>query len=256
MTGKKSIPEGFSKLTVIVGDSSNFYLNNVVMENSDSSVNLSLEYDTIRKKLIYVCDSLKNSEYDLILNSVLNRKFVKPITLISDTTVYINKSELPAFDTLNRLTGILTDFQVDDTICIGYISSGCFHNYSNKTIIYRKDGNFIAEFTTDTSHDYKKSQILSLKSKLPSSFSDTLKQLELACMAGLVKQLAVRRNLDKQLVNAKDMWDSSRMSMIWFSSTTSSSIFINKGNRVFELTNNAINEIPYYDRFMSALKLK
>jgi hypothetical protein len=92
---KKHIPEGFSKLTVIVDDNSNFYLDKVSVSNSNKEFKLTMEYDTIRKKPYYLYDSLRNNEYQIVLTSLVNRNFKIPITLTSDSTtfsaIYINK---------------------------------------------------------------------------------------------------------------------------------------------------------------------
>lgn len=255
LSDKKHIPESFSKLTVVIDDSSNFYLNKVFAKNLSSEFNLSISYDTINKGIVYTYDSLRNNEYDIVFSSLLNREFKTPLTLTSDTTIFINKSQIPNFDTLHSINTLLTNLSNDDTICIAYASSGCFHNYSTKTLIYKKDNNFIAEFTTDTSHDSKTSQILSIKKQLGSDFADTLHKLELGCMEGLSKQKEIQAICDKNMSQAKNSFDSMRANFMMFSSTTSSAIYVNRKNKVFVLSSNGINEIPYFENFMKALKL-
>jgi hypothetical protein len=256
LSDKKHIAQGYSKLTVVVDDSSNFYLDKVLVKNDSTEFKLSKDYDTIRKTLVYVYDSLRNNEYEITLASLLNRSFKIPLTLIEDTVIFINKSQLQNFDTLTNANNLLSDLQYTDTICIAYASMGCFHNYSNKTLIYKRGDNFIAEFTIDTSHDSRTQQIILIKRQLAASFSDTLKNLESGCIEGLSKQQEIKKYCDKELSKAKNAMDSMRATIWLYSSTTSSAIYLNKRNKVFALTNNGINEIPYYHRFMNALKLE
>lgn len=256
MSDKKHIPEGYSKLTVVVDDSSNFYLDKVIAKNDSAEFKLLKDYDTVRKTLVYVYDSLRNNEYEITLASLLNRNFKLPFTLVKDTVLIIGKSHLQNFDTTGNATNLLAGLQNTDTLCIAYASIGCFHNYSNKTLIYKNQNGFTAEFITDTSHDNKTPQIVSIKKQLPASFLDTLRKLELSCMDGFSKQQEIKKYCDKELSKAKDFWDSAKATSRLYSSTTSSKIYLNKGNKVFELTNNGINEIPFYSGFMKALKLK
>jgi hypothetical protein len=256
MSDKKRIPEGYSKLTVVVADSSNFYLDKVIAKNDSAEFKLLKDYDTVRKTLVYVYDSLRNNEYEITLASLLNRNFKLALTLVKDTVIFIDKSQLHNFDTTGNATNLLSGVQNTDTLCIAYASIGCFHNYSNRTLIYKNQNVFTAEFTTDTSHDGKTQQIVSIKRQLPTSFLDTLRKLELGCMEGFSKQQEIKKYCDKELSKAKDAMDSMRATMWLYSSTTSSAIYLNKGNKVFELTNNGINEIPFYFRFMNALKLE
>lgn len=256
MSDKKSIPEGYSMLTIVVDDSSNFYLDKVIVKNDSAEFKLSKDYDTVRKTLVYVYDSLRNNEYEITLVSLLNRNFKLPLTIVKDTVLIIGKSQLQNFDTTGNATNLLSGLQNTDTLCIAYVSIGCFHNYSNKTLIYKNQNGFTAEFTTDTSHNNKTQQIVSIKRQLPASFLDTLRKLELGCMEGFSKQQEIKRYCDKELSKAKDAMDSMRATMWLYSSTTSSAIYLNKGNKVFELTNNGINEIPFYFGFMNALKLE
>lgn len=255
LSDKKHIPEGFSKLTVVIDDSSNFYLDKASAKSLSSEFNLSISYDTIHKGIVYTYDSLRNNEYDIVFSSLLNRQFKTPLTLISDTTIYINKSQVPNFDTLHSVNNFLTSLNTGDTICISYASSGCFHNYSTKTLIYKNDNYFNVEFTTDTSHDYKKSKILSIKKQLGLDFADTLHKLELGCIEGLSKQKEIQAICDKNMRDAKNGFDSMRANFMMFSSTTSSAIYVNRKNKVFVLSSNGINEIPYFENFMKALKL-
>jgi hypothetical protein len=255
LSDKKHIPEGFSKLTVVIDDSSNFYLDKVFAKSIDSEFKFSRIFDTIHKGTVFTYDSLRNNEYEIVFLSLLNRNFKIPITIIDDTTIFIRKNQLPNFDTLQSITNVLSNMRQNDTICIAYTSSGCFHNYSNKTIIYKKENNFIAEFTTDTSHDYKASKILSIKKQLGIGFADTLHKLELGCIEGLKKQNDMQVICDKLMGKAKNNFDSMWANSMMFSSTASSAIFINKGNKVFVLSSNGINEIPYYSNFMKALNL-
>jgi hypothetical protein len=143
----------------------------------------------------------------------------------------------------------------NDTICVAYESSGCFHNYSSKTIIYKTKNNFFAEFIADTSENYKTTKIVNLKSKLGLDFADTIKKLELGCSEGLKKQNDIQAICDKKMKFAKNSFDSMRANFMMFSSTTSMTVYLNKGNKVFALSSNGINEIPYYYRFMKALKI-
>jgi hypothetical protein len=170
--------------------------------------------------------------------------------------IVISKSQFQNFDTVGNARNLLSDLQDTDTLCIAYASIGCFHNYSNKTLIYKTQNGFTAEFTTDTSHDSKTQQIVSIKRQLPTSFADTLKKLELSCLEGFSKQQEIKMRCDKELSKARDAMDSMRATMWLYSSTTSSVIYLNKGNKVFELTNNGINEIPFYFGFMNALELE
>lgn len=255
LSGKEHIPEGFSKLTVVIDDSSNFYLDKVFARNLNSKFNLSISFDTIRKGIVYTYDSLRNNEYDIVFSSLLNRKFKTALTLISDTTIFIDKSQIPNFDTLHSVNNLLTNLSNDDTVCIAYESSGCFHNYSTKTLIYKRDNDFIAEFTTDTSHDSKTSQILYIKKQLGLDFANTLHKLELGCTEGKNKQKEIEAIRDKSMSKAKNSCDSMRANFMMFSSTTSSAIYLNKKNKVFVLSNNGINEIPYFRNFVQALKL-
>lgn len=256
LSDKKHIPEGYSKLTVVTDKSSNFYLSKVLVTDDSTEFKLSKDYDTNRKTFVYVYDSLRNNEYEITLASLLNRDLKFPLTLIKDTVIIINKSQLQSFDTVSSADNFLSDLQDTVTLCIAYSSTGCFHNYSDKTLIYKTGGSFTAEFTTDTSHDSNTQQILSIKRQVPTSFSDTLKVLELGCMEGLSKQQEIKKQCDKELSKAKDAMDSLRATLWLYSSTTSSAIYLNKGNKVFELTNMGINENPYYFRFMKALKLE
>lgn len=256
MSEKKHIPEGYSKLIIIVDESSNFYLNKVIAKNDSEEFKLLKEYDTARKGLVYVYDSLRNSNYEITLASFLNRNFNLPLTLIKDTVITIAKSQLQNFETTNNATNLLSDLRNTDTLCIAYASIGCFHNYSNKTLIYKNQNGFIVEFTTDTIHDRKTQQMVSIKKQLTTSFLDTLRKLELNCMKGFSKQQEIKRYCDKELSTAKDAIDSMRATMQLYSNTTSSVIYLNKGNKVFELTNNGINEIPFYFGFINALKLE
>jgi hypothetical protein len=230
-------------------------LGKILVHKVSTEFKLSKEYDTIRKKIVYVYDSLQNNEYELTLASLLNRDLKLPLTLIKDTVIIIAKSQLQNFDTVGNASNLLSDLQNTDTLCIAYASSGCFHNYSNKTRIYKNQNGFVAEFSADTSHDSKTQQIVSIKRLLPTSFADTLKKLELSCLEGLSKQHEIEMRFNKELSNAKDAMDSMRTTMLLYSSTTFSAIYLNKGNKVFELTNNGINEIPFYYEFMKALKL-
>ena len=256
MSDNKHIPEGYSKLTVVVDDSSNFYLDKVIAKNDSAEFKLLKDYDTVRKTFVYVYDSLRNNDYEITLASLLNRNFKLPLTLVKDTVIIIGKSQLQNFDTTGNATSLLSGLQHTDTLCIAYASMGCFHNYSNKTLIYKNQNGFTAEFTTDTSHDSKTQQIVSIKRQLPASFLDTLRKLELGCMEGFSKQQEIRKYCDKELSKAKDAMDSIRATMWLYSSTTSSVIYLNKGNKVFKLTTNGINEIPFYFGFMNALKLE
>lgn len=253
---KSHIPTGYSKLTVVVDDSSHFYLDKVLVEDDSSALKLSKDYDTIRKTLVYVYDSLPNNEYEVTLASLLNKDLKLPLTLIKDTVIIVNKSQLPNFEAIGSANSLLSELRNTDTLCIAYSSIGCFHNYSTKTLIYKSETGFTAEFTTDTSHDSKTQQIISIKRSFPTSFSDTLKKLELNCMEGLSKQQEIIILCNKELSKAKNAMDSMRASIRLYSSTTSSAIYLNKGNKVFVLTNSGINEIPFYYGFMNALKLK
>ena len=155
MSDKQHIPEGYSKLTVVVDNSSNFYLDKVIVKNDSTEFKLSKDYDTVRKTLVYVYDSLRNNEYEIAIASLLNRNFKLPLTLVKDTVIIIDKSQLYNFDTVGNANNLLSDLQNTDTLCIAYASMGCFHNYSNMTLIYKNQNSFTAEFTTDTSHDSK-----------------------------------------------------------------------------------------------------
>lgn len=195
MSDKKRIPEGYSKLTVVVDDSSNFYLDKVIVKDDSSLFKLSKDYDTIRKTLVYVYDSLRNNEYEITLASLLNRSLKIPFTLVKDTVIIIEKSQLQNFDTVGNASNLLSDLRNTDTLCIAYASRGCFHNYNNKTLIYKNQNGYTAEFTTDTSHNSKSQQIVSIKRQLPTSFLDTLRKLELGCMEGFSKQQEIKKIL-------------------------------------------------------------
>ncbi len=249
------IPEGYSKLTVAVDESPNFYLDKVLVINESSELKPIQKYDTIRKEFVYVFDSLRNDKYEMRLTSLLNKSLNFPLTLVKDTVITIHKSKFQNFDTAASAISLLSDLQSTDTLCIAYKSRGCFHNYSNKTLIYKTKNGFTAEFSSDTSHDMMFQQILTIKRQLPMSFIDTLKKLEIGCMEGLSRQREIKKRRDKGLSKAKNAIDSMK-AYIGYWSTTSSAIYLNKGNKVFELTSEDIIEIPYYYRFMRALELE
>lgn len=256
MSDKNHIPEGYSKLTVVIDTNSNFYVDNVRVKNDSVAFSLSKNFDTIRNTLVYVYDSLRNNQYEITVASLLHRNFKLPLTLVNDTVVFIDRSNLHNFDTTGTATNLLTDWQNTDTLCIAYTSIGCFHNYSNKTLIYKNQNGFTAEFIADTSHDSNTQQLASTKTLLPTSFIDTLRKLEWGCMKGLSEQKEIQRYCENELSKARNASDSMRATIRLYSSTTSSAIYLNKGNKVFELTTKGIDEIPFYAGFMKTLKIK
>src|SRR5688572_1252941 len=97
LSDKKHILEEYSKLTVVVDNSSNFYLDEVLVKNNSGIFRLSKDYDTTRETIVYLYDSLKNNEYEITLASLLNRDVKIPLTLIKDTVVFVGKSQLKNF---------------------------------------------------------------------------------------------------------------------------------------------------------------
>lgn len=253
---KMKIPKGYSKLIVVLDSNSNFFVDKVVAESDLVQYKLFKNYDTKKNDIVYVNDSLQNNTYQITLISLLNRSLCLPLTLTKDTVIVIKRSQLQNYETVDDARHLLTDLQNTDTVCIAYSSIGCFHQYSNRTLIYGNRDGFLAEFVTDTSRDDRYQKIVSIKRQLPFSFIDTLKRLEHSCVDGFYRQQKIRIQCERDLAKAKTATDSMRANFGFYTSTTSSSIYLNRGNKVFELTNNGINEIPYYYEFLKALKLE
>ena len=255
MPEKKYIPEGYSKLRIVLDDSSHFYVDEIWVTTSNKKYRLLESYDTTIRKLIYSYDSLRNNEYTIVLSSLLNKDFKTFVLFTKDTLLKIGKTQFVNFEPIGDNILGLTDLTQTDTLCIGYESQGCFHHYKSKTIIYRKGEGYVAEFIRDTSQRRNAQQIMHLKGDLVASFSDTLRKFEQCLLSGFKTQAAMQKICNQRLSEAKDGMDSMRANMMMFTSTTSSVIYLRKGNKVFELSNAVINDIPYYDNFLRALNL-
>lgn len=252
---KPSVPK-FSKLTLLLEDSSKFYVDKLLLKNDSMERIMPYKFDsTVTNATPYGYDSLKNGTYEVTVKSLLDNVVKFSINLTSDSVLYVDKSLLPSFKNVPDALPLVSELANGDSLIVTYTSIGCFHNYIEKSVIYKHESGFDIKFSTDTSKNHEIEQLITIRRTLPVSFADSLKHLAKACTNAFQKQQKILNHYKTALMAAKNMEDSVNANSQIPYSTTSSDIYFRKGNKVFYLTSKVILEIPYYYHFIAAMKL-
>jgi hypothetical protein len=253
-----AIPPGYSTIRLPLIDSiDDFHLAELKLEGDSNEIGCMITSDSVTDMLYYVFDSVPNGKYNLVFYSVMPRKVVVPVTVKGDMTLDISKELFPRFEKFASIHDAFTALQPNDTLCIGFESQGCFGGGSARTLIQNKNGKYLVEHFCDTGWLSGKRIPAVFRYEHGPEFIDSLKKLEQDCTAKFTEQEKYRVEVfEPELKKAKDANDSSRAYMWYHSSTLSTVMYFNRGNRVFELTNAVVVDLPYNEFVQSALKMK
>jgi len=230
----KKIPEGYSKLTVVIDSGENFFLNEVTAELGDSKYLLENRFDDNRKDVIYIYNKVKNNEYNIQLSSHLDRTYSFPLTLVKDTIIFIDKSQLQNFDNMANEDYRMSDLQINDTISFGYAQYGCWGRYFDFIRIIKKEKNFSFEIRTDTAVNNSISNVTVLKHELPLNFTDSIAKLEKGLLAVFKTQQNNKIEYSRKIEQAKTATDSGRLNrLLYNTSTLSKVLYVVKGDQVY-----------------------
>ena len=127
-------------LRVAVLNDEDFYTDSIDISstyrrNPDSPEYPVIEYDDFDSKKYFRFDSIASGNLTIYCQSKLNYLFEKKIALSSDSTIYIRKDELPFFKKTSIDSLDFSNLRPGEKLSICLTNSGCFHYYTEKTVI-------------------------------------------------------------------------------------------------------------------------
>jgi len=228
-------PIEFHRLKMALDTNANFYLDSVrISKPHKFKVSNHRDFDSVLNTFAYVFDSVQTGNLDLTLSSFLGRVIIKKIDFHSDTTIFISRNELQNFENIDSKIAPTLELNDGDTIVIGLSSMGCFHSLKENIIINKSNGRYLLAFNTTRGRSYGYDP-MNLHKEFDSSFQHTIQAFYNDC----VKLLRKQAENDKKGLLAM--------------STTSTYIYIRKGNQVFRLPDIGPLDWDGYDKLIKAI---
>jgi hypothetical protein len=142
---KSSTHKKFYSLSVKLDSDSAYYLDSVSI--SANYLRSRRVYDTTGVyDYIFVFDSVEAGPLSLRLESQLDTSFSKELVLDKDSIIHISRSDLPQFTEVDLDSMNFTALIPGEKICVAMASRGCFHYFTEKTVIRRRKDLFTYDF--------------------------------------------------------------------------------------------------------------
>lgn len=225
----------FSKLKIVIDSSANFYIDTISITTNYNQYTLQYQsYDSTLETYAFTIDRLEKGKTVIQLVSFLDRVFKKEIDLAGDTTIFINANELNNFQDEDLKTMPSLRLDDGDTIVIGYSSLGCFHSLKENIIIGKFKNGYTVAFNTSRLKAYGHGNF-NAKKNFDLSFSEKVNSFYIACSQFLQDRM---EDAKKGLMTE---------------STTSTFIYIRKGNSVIKLPDIGPYDWDGYDKLIAAI---
>jgi hypothetical protein len=167
---KHAAKEDYSNLRVVIDTAARFYIDSVTISASHYNKDFAISrFDSATNTWGFVFDSVKTGTVDITIASLLNTAYTKKINVQSDTSIFIAKADLPAFQIGKKPDIDLLAMQPGEEVTLGMSRQGCFGGFTEKIIVKKKEKGYSVSFFST-----RKGELLSFKKELEDNFTDTL----------------------------------------------------------------------------------